>query len=97
MHGIHLERTNDVFVTDNLRRVACAALLITADMLLQCCCAMLCRRHLPLLFLRGLFGTAAIACSYAALLNLPLGDAGMPTAAHATCGHTTMQHAGTPQ
>lgn len=33
------------------------------------------RRTLPLLVLRGLFGTAAIACSYAALLNLPLGDA----------------------
>jgi hypothetical protein len=31
---------------------------------------------LPLLICRGLFGTAAIAFSYAALLNLPLGDAG---------------------
>lgn len=36
-----------------------------------------CRQRLPLLFLRGLFGTCAITCSYIALLNLPLGDAGV--------------------
>jgi drug/metabolite transporter (DMT)-like permease len=34
------------------------------------------RARLPLLFMRGLFGTAAICCSYFAVLNLPLGDAG---------------------
>ncbi|WIA38341.1 hypothetical protein OEZ86_001675 [Tetradesmus obliquus] len=33
------------------------------------------RQHFPLLFLRGFFGTLAIATSYIALLSLPLGDA----------------------
>lgn len=52
-------------------------LSLTASVDTPCCpCTAAARRHLPLLIFRGLFGTAAIAFSYAALLNLPLGDAG---------------------